>query len=318
LKLFRSVFRTALALLTAPILALAALAPPAEAQLLRRAPQGPPAPPADLSPAEAEIWPFPLPDPNSWWDEKRLKVPEAADPLGGRRLRRGERLVAVDNGVDPATYRLWGLMPLQWQVVRGDEMILEVWVRPSDGVRQAVVRVVVRGSDAFVQGRAGLACCEAGIARRVGFDAELPAGAAQQFLALRGHRMWSAPREVHAIEPGGDSAEGLCVNGTAYDLTLVVAGRSHSLHRACDDREIGEVADALEPVLRAALGHEPRFDVVFARGVDFSSDRRSYEQLLAEGGRLNADRNARPQPPGFEPMPQPETSVSGPSAPSNP
>ncbi|WP_165842763.1 hypothetical protein [Phenylobacterium deserti] len=306
-------FRIAFALLTA-----LAVAAPAEAQLMRRAPQGPPEPPPNLSPAEAEIWPFPLPDPNSWWEEKRLKVPEAADPLGNRRMRRGERLIPVDNGVDPATYRLWGLMPLQWQVVRGDEMIIEVWVRPSDGVRQSVVRVVVRGSDAFVQGRAGLACCEAGIARRVGFDVPLPAGSAQRFSALRNHAMWNAPREVHAIEPGGDSAEGLCVNGTAYDLTLLVAGRSRSLHRACDDREIGEAADVLEPVLQAAQGHEPRFDVLFARGVDFSADRRAYQQLIAEGGRLNADRNARPQPPGFEPMPQPETSISPGSAPSNP
>ena len=306
-------FRIALALLTA-----LAVAGPAQAQLMRRAPQGPPQPPPNLSSAEAEIWPFPLPDPNSWWEEKRLKVPEAADPLGNRRMRRGERLIAIDNGVDPATYRLWGLMPLQWQVVRGDEMVLEVWVRPSDSVRQSVVRVVVRGSDAFVQGRAGLACCEAGIARRVGFDAQLPAGSAQRFSALRNHPMWSAPREVHAMEPGGDSAEGLCVNGTAYDLTLLVAGRSRSLHRACDDREIGEAADVLEPVLRAALGHEPRFDVLFSRGVDFSSDRRAYQQLIAEGGRLNADRNARPQPPGFEPMPQAETAAPRPAAPSNP
>ncbi len=43
------------------------------------------------------------------------------------------------------------------------------------------------------------------------------------------------------------------------------------------------------------------------RGVDFSRDRRAYEQLLSEGGRLNPDRNSRAQPPGFEPMPTTET-----------
>ena len=106
-------------------------------------------------------------------------MPEAADPLGGRRAFRGEQPAPIDNGVDPSTYRLWGLTPLQWQLVRGEEMILEVWVRPSLSVRQSVVRVIVRrDGKAFVQARAGLACCEAGISRRVGFDAELSAGAA--------------------------------------------------------------------------------------------------------------------------------------------
>ena len=47
--------------------------------------------------------------------------------------------------------------------------MLEVWVRPALSVRQSVVRITVRrDGKAFVQARAGLAGCEAGIARRMG------------------------------------------------------------------------------------------------------------------------------------------------------
>lgn len=293
------------------------MAAPAQAQFVfrRTAPANPLAgAPPGTPPAEAEIWPFPPPDPNSWWDDKRPKASEAADPLGPRRLGKNERLAPVDNGVDPSTYRLWGLTPLQWQVLRGDEMIVEVWVRPARTVRQSITRIIVRRGEAFVQARAGLACCEADIGRRVGFDAELPAGSVQTFMALRDLPVWNAPREVRTVEPGGDTAEGLCVDGVSYDLTLLVPGRSRSLHRACDEREIGQVAEVLQPVLQAALGHEPRYDVLFPRGVDFSADHKAYEDLLAQGGRLNPAPNARPQPPGFEPMPQPEETAPSPAA----
>jgi hypothetical protein len=270
---------------------LVAVAAPASAQPVRP-------PPKDLLPAEAEIWPFPPPDPKSWWEDKRPVPPEAADPLGGRRLGRGERTVQFDGGIDPSTYRLWGLPPLQWQLLRGDEMILEIWVRPSGSVRQSVVRVTVRrDGKAFVQGRAGLACCQADIARRMGFDAELPAGQAQAFLALRAHPMWTAPRQVRVSE-GPDTVTGVCVDGVSYDLALVVPGRSKGLHRACDDAEIGQAADALEPVLRAALGHDGRFDVIFPGGVDFTSARKAYQALGAHGGALKPNPDARPQPPG--------------------
>lgn len=277
------------------------------AQGVRRAPAGPP-------PAEADTWPFPPPDPQTWWDDKRPNAPEAADPLGGRRLPRGRALAPVDNGVDPSTYRLWGLMPLQWQVLRDGEMILEVWVRPANSVRQSVSRVIVRQDGrAFVEGRAGLACCEADIGRRMGFDAELPAGSAQTFLALRNHPMWSAPRLVQVRESG--ASEGVCVDGVSYDLTLLVPGRSRSLHRACDSAAIGQVADALEPALRAALGHDPRFDVLFRGGANFSLDRSSYQELLAGGGALRPDPGGRAQPPGAEPAPQAETGPTPPPAP---
>jgi hypothetical protein len=290
-------------------LLIAAAAAPADAQLFRR---GPPAgtapvkpPPANLTPAEAAIWPFPAPDPKSWWDENWPKAPEAADPLGGgRRLGRGEQPVPIDNGIDPSTYRLWGLMPLQWQIVRGDEMVLEVWIRPARTVRQSVMRITVRrDGKAFVQARAGLACCEAGIIRRMGFDAELPPGSAGAFQALRNSPLWAAPREVRVAE-GGGVAEAVCVDGTAYDLTLLAPGRSRSVRRSCDNAEVGQAADILEPVLRAALGHDPRFDVIFPGGADFSAARSAYAALVRDGGTLKPDPNARPQPPGVELAPE--------------
>jgi hypothetical protein len=291
-------------------LLIAAVAGPADAQLLRRTPPGVAPvkpPPENLPPAEAEIWPFPAPDPKTWWDDNRPKAPDAADPLGGgRRLGRGERLAPIDNGIDPSTYRLWGLMPLQWQIVRGDEMVLELWIRPARTVRQSVVRIIVRrDGKAFVEGRAGLACCEAGITRRLGFDAELPPGSAGAFQALRNHPIWATPRDVRVAE-GGGATDAVCVDGTAYDLTLLVPGRSRSIRRSCDSAEVGQAADILEPVLRAALGHDPRFDVIYPGGADFSAARRAYDGLIRDGGALKADPNARPQPPGVEPVPAPE------------
>ena len=301
------------------LLMILACAGAAHAQIFRRAPAGAPPvapPPANLPPAEAEIWPYPPPDPKSWWEDKWPKPAEAADPLGGRRVPRGQRLPAIDNGVDPSTYRLWGLMPLQWEVLYPDEMILEVWVRPATSVRQSVARVIVRRDGrAFVQGRAGFACCEAGISRRIGFDAELPAGAAQTFLGLRDHAMWSTPRLVRVSEAG--ASEGVCVNGVAYDLTLVVPGRARSLHRACDDAAIGQVADAVEPALRAALGQDARFDVLFPGGVNLDLDRQAFRDLVAGGGALRPDPAARARPPGAEPEPQPEPAAT-PPAPARP
>jgi hypothetical protein len=299
-----------------PILIAVCLIPlcagPAQAQLFRRPapPASPPvaAPPPGLAPEAEDMWPYPEPDPKTWWNDARPRIPEAADPLGGRRLPRGERLPVVANGVDASTYRLWGLTPLQWEVLYPGEMILEVWVRPATSVRQSVVRVVVRRDGrAFLEARAGLACCEADISRRLGFDVELAPGAAGPFLALRSHPMWEAPRLVRVRQSG--TAEGVCVNGVGYDLTLAVPGRTRSLHRACEDEEIGQVADALEPVLRAALGHDPRFDVLYPGGIDFHLDRQAYRDLIAGGGSLRADPNARPEPPGAEPAPKPEAAT---------
>src|SRR4051812_41902046 len=118
--------------LAAALLTLVALASAAEA-----APRGKAAAPEGLSPAEAEVWPWPAPDPKSWWDDERPKPPEASDPLAGRKLSSRDRLTPVDNGIEPTVYRLWGLQPLQTQALTEGEMILEVWTRPARSVRQA-------------------------------------------------------------------------------------------------------------------------------------------------------------------------------------
>ena len=247
--------------------------------------------------------PAPPPDPNAWWTDKLPAPAEAADPLGGRRMGRRERMIPVDSGVDPSTYRLWGLTPLQWQLVRGDEAIVEVWVRPARSVRQSVVRITLRrDGKALVQARAGLACCAPAIARRVAFDTELAASQVPALKALKASPLWTAPRDVQVIE-GPDIAEGVCIDGTAYDLTLVVAGRARSVRRACDSAAVGQAADVLEPVLRAALGHDPRFDVIYPGGFELAKARVAYRDLLAHGGALKADRKARSQPPGVEPAP---------------
>jgi hypothetical protein len=310
--------------LFATALLICACAGQGRAQLIRRVlPNSPPvaAAPPNLPPVEAEIWPYPPPNPKSWWDDTWPKTPEAADPLGGRRVPYRQRLTPITNGIDPSTYRLWGLMPLQWEVVYPGEMILEVWVRPANSVRQSVARVIVRRDGrAFVQGRAGLACCEAQITRRIGFDAELPPGAAQGFLSLRNHPMWSTPRLVQ-VDEGGGAMETVCVNGVSYDVTLLVPGRSHSLHRACDDAAIGQTADVLEPALRAAFGQEPRFDVLFPGGANFNAERKAYQDLLAHGGGLKPDPTSRAPPPGAEPAPVaegPEAPRPPPAAPASP
>lgn len=291
--------------LAATLLLALALAAPAEAQLLRRKAVDPT---ENLPPQEAAIWPYPLPDPKLWWDEDRPKPPEAADPLAGRRLARNERLPNLQNGVDPSTYRLWGLMPLQWQPVRGDEMILEVWVRPSRSVRQAVIRVTVRrDGETFVQGRAGLACCEAGIGRRIGFDIQLPAASGEKFKVLRDDPLWSAPRDV-IVDLGGGVSDALCVDGVSYDLNLVTASAARTVRRACDSAEIGQAADVLAAVVSASLGQDGRFDLVFPRGADFSAAKASYVALTTSGGRLKPAPFTRPPDVDLAPPPQDEAS----------
>jgi len=285
------------------VLALAALAvvsSPAQAQFIFGRKPPPPATPTDES-----IWPYPNPDPQSWWDEKRPEPPEAANPLGERRISRSQRVIPIDNGIDPSTYRLWGLPPLQWQLLRGGEFIIEVWVRPARNVRQSIVRVTVReDGKTFLQGRAGLACCDAGIGRRIGFDVEMPEGSAKTFLPLRDLPLWETPREVQVVR-NETTTDVVCVSGVGYDLTLLTARGARSLHRDCDEVSIGQTADVLETVLEAALGHEPRFDVLFRNKIDFSLERQAYQEFVAAGGVLKAAPRNRSAPPGTETTPQP-------------
>lgn len=260
--------------------------------------------PAAGAPAASDPWPWPPPDPKTWWDDKWPAPPEVSDPLGGRRLGRSEKPLAVDNGYDPLLYRLWALMPLQNQVLRSGEMVLEVAVRPSTSARQTLIRVTVRrDGKVFVQGRIGLGCCEAGIARRVGFDVEAPEGSAAKFLALREDPLWAAPREVRVVEEAG-AADALCLEGASYDLTLATPGAVRSVRRACDNAAVGQAAAVLETVFAAALGHEPRFDVVYPTGADFSGAKAEYARLTSGGGQLKAAPNSRPQAPTFTPPPE--------------
>lgn len=231
---------------------------------------------------------LPPPDGRAWWTEEWPDRPEAADPLGERKVRRDERppAVAIDNGVAPLLYRLWALPPLQHQLVRGPEAVVEMWARPAETVRQAVVRVVLRRDGrAFVQGRAGLACCEPEIDRFVAFDAELADERAAAVRAVLQDPVWGQPRMVNVVEDGM-TMDQLCVNGVSYDVSLVIETDVRTLHRACSGEQVGSIAPVLEALLSAALGYDPRFDAAFENGADFSRDRANYEALLARGGAL--------------------------------
>lgn len=248
-----------------------------------------PDPAPDLQP-----WPYPPPDPKAWWSEDWPAPPEARDPLAGRRVDRWGEPVAIENGIDPLLYRLWDLPPLQSQVLYGDEMVLEVWVRPARTVRQAVARVTLRrDGKAFVQARAGLACCRPSIDRRVEVDAELPPEAIGPLRALRDDPLWRAPRDVRVAESPG-AADAICIDGEAYNLTRLTARGAVSVRRACNPAEVGQAAAVLSAVLGAALGHDARFDVLFEKGADFSAERAAYDALVSGGGTL---RQAPPRSP---------------------
>jgi hypothetical protein len=244
-----------------------------------------------------QVLPLSPPDPAVWWSPEIPKPPPEQDPFQGRRLRKGEQLVPIDNGVDPLLYRLWGLHPLQSQLIKPGEMVLEVWARPATGVRQAVVRVTVRRDGrAFVQARAGLGCCTPEIGRRVDIDAELAGQQIPPLKALVGATMWGQPRSV-IVDYGGGAVEPVCLEGVSWDVTLLVPGQARHLRRACDDAEVGSIAPALASALSAASGRDARFDVMFARGGDFSRQQQAYDSLIASGGRLKPGTNNRPQPP---------------------
>ena len=242
--------------------------------------------------------PAQAPDPAAWWSPETARPSSEVDPLHGRRPGRHEEPIPIANGVEPLLYRLWGLQPLQNQLVRRGEMVLEVWARPSRGVRQAVIRVTTRRDGrAFVQARAGLGCCTPQIDRRVDIDAELAAEQIPALEALIGATIWSQPRDV-TVDYGGGAVSAVCLEGVAWDITLVVAGQARHLRRACDDAEVGSIAAALSLLLGAAIGRDPRFDAMFPRGADVSRQQMAYEQLVASGGQLRPAPLARAQPPG--------------------
>lgn len=263
--------------------------------------------------------PAPPPDPAVWWSNEIPRPASEVDPLAGRRLGRKEQPIPIDNGVDPLLYRLWGLQPLQTQLVRGGELVLEAWARPARGVRQAVVRVTVRRDGrAFVQARAGLGCCTPEIGRRVDINAELPDDRIPALKALAGDPAWGQPRSV-IVEYGGGAVEGVCVDGVSWDVTLLVPGQARHLRRACDDAEVGSIASVLSAVVGAAAGRDPLFDAVLPRGGDFSRQAAAYADLKTQGGQLKAGTSSRPQPaavPVAEDEPEPaEPPAPAPSTP---
>lgn len=257
---------------------------------------------------------IPPPDPNAWWTDKWPAKPEAMNPLGRRRLGRGERPpgMDIDNGVPPLLYRLWMLPPLQDQLVRRGEAIVEMWARPAETVRQAVVRVTLRADGrAFVSGRAGYGCCEPEISRLVMFDQELPADRAAAVRAVVQDPLWGQPRFVEIVEDG-QTVDLLCVQGVSYDVNLVVPGGARSLHRACAGEQVGSIQPVLTALLNAALGYEPRFDVVFPRGAGFEQARSDYQSLLSRGGQLQPAPNTAEGAP-LIPDPPPEAPEAAPA-----
>ena len=268
------------------LLVAAMIAPlPAQAQFFGLGRKPPPPPPVETEPP-----PPPPPDPKEYWEDTEPKIETRLDPLGDRRASKAEATAPmreINNGVEPLLYRLWGLQPLQLQLVRNGEAIVEAWIRPSGSVRQAVIRIIVRKDGrTFIQARAGFGCCRAEILRRIGIDQELAAGSGEPFLALAQDPVWSQPEEVIAAEKGVGAVEAVCVNGVSYDVTLVTAGAVRHLRRNCDTVEVGSIAPVLEPVIGAALGREPLFDYLFPKRADFSEQAQAYRSFIDSGGRL--------------------------------
>lgn len=244
----------------------------------------------------------PAPDPQAWWTAPEPRN-ELLDPLGSRRAPK--TAAAIPAPVDASVYRLWGLMPLQTQVLRRDETVYEVWIRPVDASRQMVVRVVLRTDGrGFLQARAGRGCCAAGIGRRVDIDRELSPEAVRSLRAIRTDPAWRQPQHVLVQEEGAVAA--VCVDGSAYDLVKAEARATVHLRRSCDPAEVGSVAAVLRAVLGAARGFDPRFDVAFRAGFAFEREAREYAALQARGGRLRARLGQSASAQEMEPPPPAE------------
>lgn len=234
------------------------------------------------------------PDAAAWWSPEVPRPPAVLDPLGGRRWARDERPIPINNGVDPLLYRLWGLPPLQSQIVREGEQVIEAWARPSGDVRQAVIRITVRRDGrAFVQARAGLGCCTPEIGRRVDINADLPPSALPAIKALALSPAWSQPQSV-TVDYGGGAVSAVCVSGVSWDVTVLVASVARHLRRACDDSEIGSIAPELATIVGAALGHDARFDAAVPKRSDLARQAAAYEMLLKSGGRLVESNRSQP------------------------
>lgn len=252
-----------------------------------------PAQPDPLAPAAA-----PPPDPNAWWTAGDPNQPDAYDPLGNRRWNKRDEQVrrGFSNGVDASLYRLWGLQPLLGLSLRRGEVVYEMWFRPTDSTRQAVVRVILRADgETFVQARAGRGCCGPEIARRVDINAQLTGEQRRELGRLREDAAWSQPRNV-VVSEGEGVVSSLCVDGASYDLTLLDDRRAVHLRRSCDPAEIGSAVHIAQALVGAALGKDPRFDVIFA-DQPFAKYRTAHAQLVESGGRIRAVSDDIPNTP---------------------
>lgn len=256
--------------------------------------------PAPSAPPQAP----PPPDPNAWWTAGDPNQDDALDPLGNRRWSKRDAQVRAGfrYGVDASLYRLWGLQPLQGLSLRRGETVLELWFRPTDSTRQAVIRAILRADgETFIQARAGRGCCSPEITRRIDINAQLSGEQRRALGRLRDDPVWSQPRDV-VVSEGEEVVSSVCVDGASYDLTLITDRQAAHLRRSCDPAEVGSAAVVMQALVEAARGFDPRFDVVFAEQ-RFDRYRQSYAQLVEAGGRIKAlsdDVPNTPLPPAPE------------------
>lgn len=247
-------------------------------------------------------------DPAAWWANPERRVPERFDPLGDRRWTRQDRVVRGERMPDAGLYRLWGLVPLQTQVVRPGDMVVEAWVRPTGGRPEVIVRVTVRSDGTvWIQGRAGFACCRPDIQRRVDVDEELSRSTRDSFRALANEPLWRQPEHV-LVRESADTITSLCVDGISYDLYLATQGRALHRRRSCDDAEIGSAAAVLTALLGAVRDRDPRIAAALPRNGNFERERAYFAEFLARGGQLEVDNSAPVEPPRPPSAAEPEVS----------
>lgn len=242
--------------------------------------------------------PAAAPNPADWWTAPDPRQDDSMDPLGGRRWNKRDAQVRAgfSNGVDASLYRLWGLQPLLGLSLRRSEVVYELWFRPTDSTRQAVIRVILRADgETFVQARAGRGCCGPEIARRVDINTQLTGEQRRALGRLRDDPVWSQPRNV-VVDEGEGVVSSVCVDGASYDLTLLDDRRAVHVRRSCDPAEIGSAAAVIRALVDAARGVDPRFDVVFAEQ-RLDKYATSYAQLVEVGGRLKATTEDTPDAP---------------------
>jgi len=246
--------------------------------------------------------PMPPPNPESWWTADEPRRPDAYDPLANRRWSKRDEQTrrGFNNGVDASLYRLWGLQPMQSLSLRRGETVYELWYRPTDSTRQAVIRVILRADgETFLQARAGRGCCSPEISRRVDVNVELTGEQRRALAALKADPAWNQPRNV-VVSEGEGVLSSVCVDGKSYDLTMLDDQRAVHLRRSCDPAEIGSAANIIRGIVSAARGQDPRIDVLFSER-ELAGYGQGYAQLVEAGGRIRAASDDVPNTPAPPP-----------------